>query len=173
MCAVTLSHAITEKKYINGSDECLLICVQILEALRYLHDDTSVLHNDLKCNNILLTNPIAKSNKTINIVIIDFGKATCVGNHNKLRLTGIEQAQYTRKYPHIAPEVIDGTQPYSCKSDMFSAGGIIYKLENEKLFSSLMSDQQHAILELAEMCHCFQYYKRPCAQKAFHYLQGV
>ena len=156
-CSVTLAHAIIQKQYLTSGEKCLLICVQMMEALRYLHDDAGILHNDLKCNNILLTNPVMKSEHDINIIIIDFGKATYMQDHNKLRLTEIEQAEYIRKCPHIAPEVVEGRQPYSFKSDIFSAGGIIYQLGETKLVSSLTSNQQHAILELYEICRLYQY----------------
>ncbi len=32
----------------------LTLCSQLMEAMRYLHDEVNVLHNDLKCNNILI-----------------------------------------------------------------------------------------------------------------------
>ena len=172
-CSVTLAHAITREQYLTCGEKCLLICVQMMEALRYLHDDAGVLHNDIKCNSILLTNPGTESDHDINIIIIDFGKATYVQDHYKLRLKGLEQTEYIRKYSHIAPEVIEGTQPYSCKSDIFSAGGIIYKLGDTNIFSSLPSDQQHAIMKLAEMCRLAQYHKRPSATKALAHLQNL
>ena len=59
-------------------------------------------------------------------------------DHKNLRLTGIEQAEYVRKYPHIAPEIVEGRHSYSFKSDIFSAGGIIFQLGDNKLFSSSM-----------------------------------
>lgn len=86
-CLVTLANAIVENKYVTNGEKCLLICVQVMEALRYLHDDAGVLHNDLKCNNILLAE---QGNHNINVVIIDFGKATYTLDHKKLRFSGIE-----------------------------------------------------------------------------------
>lgn len=60
----------------NGT-RCLLACVQIMEALRDMHDDAEVLHNDLKY--ILLTQALSRSD--IHIIIIDFGKATYTRDH--------------------------------------------------------------------------------------------
>ena len=67
--SVTLANAIFEKKYLTSGETCLLLCVQIMEALRYVHDEAGVLHNDLKCNNSLLTKPV-NGDLDVNIVII-------------------------------------------------------------------------------------------------------
>lgn len=42
-------------RIISNSHSWLILCAQICEALRYLHDDAKIIHNDLKCDNILLT----------------------------------------------------------------------------------------------------------------------
>ena len=46
------SHSMT---IIPDSQSWLILCCQMSEALRYLHDDVNVIHNDLKSDNILLT----------------------------------------------------------------------------------------------------------------------
>ena len=168
-CSVTLANAIVENKYVTNRENCLLICVQVMEALRYLHDDAGVLHKDLKCNNILLAE---QGNHDINVVIIDFGKATYALDHKKLRLSGIEQAEYAKKCPH-APEVVEGKQSFTFRSDIYSAGGILFQMGDKKLFSSLASTQQHAISTLAEICRSSQYYKRPSAIKVLTKLQDL
>ena len=56
--SLTLWKAITEKdECVKSGEVCLGLCMQMFEALSYLHDDAGIVHNDLKCNNILLTNP--------------------------------------------------------------------------------------------------------------------
>ena len=39
-------------RHIQGYSECVI--TQLMEAIRYLHDDVKVLHNDLKANNVLV-----------------------------------------------------------------------------------------------------------------------
>ena len=70
-------------RIIPDSRSWLILCAQVFEAVRYLHDDAFIIHNDLKSNNILLTPcmPHAVSstpkhhNSEYQIVLIDFGKA--------------------------------------------------------------------------------------------------
>ena len=48
--SVTLAKAITERAAcVTSGATCLLICIQMMEALRYMHNDAVVLQNDLKC----------------------------------------------------------------------------------------------------------------------------
>ena len=48
--SVTLAKAITERTAcVTSGTTCLLICIQMMEALRYMHNDAVVLQNDLKC----------------------------------------------------------------------------------------------------------------------------
>ncbi len=39
----------------------LTLCAQLMEAMRYLHDEVHVLHNDLKCNNILIGESVTEA----------------------------------------------------------------------------------------------------------------
>ena len=66
-----------------------------------------MLHNDIKADNILLSN-CSTSNSNYQIVLVDFGKATYLAEAKGLKLSGHEQIEYTRKYTHLAPEVISG-----------------------------------------------------------------
>jgi len=51
----------------------MLVCAQISEAVRYLHFDVDILHNDIKPDNILLKRQKVEH---YSAVLIDFGKAT-------------------------------------------------------------------------------------------------
>lgn len=58
----------------------LVLCSELVEALRYLHDDANIIHNDLKADNIVLSNSfscgLVRAAVDIQIVVIDLGKAT-------------------------------------------------------------------------------------------------
>lgn len=93
------------------TDGCkwLEICAQIMEALRYLHEEAKLLHNDITTNNILLTDSkIDKMPTLIHIVLIDFGKATTINGGRKYALAECEKSEYIRQFPHLAPKVIHG-----------------------------------------------------------------
>ena len=95
----------------------LILCTQLLEAVRYLHEDVNVIHNDLKCSNVVVCDSLieptmpsmsAQNTCDVQIVVIDFGKATTVENGKTYHLNSIEKLDYLHCYPHIAPEVIEG-----------------------------------------------------------------
>ena len=137
------------------------LCVQFMEALRYIHN----LHILLKSNNIILSeapNSLAK----LHMVLIDFGKASFFSEKKRLRLSEGEKAEYTRRFPHISPEVVGGESPYSYQSDIFSAGVILYHLDRYKCFSALSDKQKLTISDLTAKCRANDAHNRP-TQSAF------
>ena len=58
----------------------IILCSELVEAIRYLHDDANVIHNDLKTDNVVLSNSFTQqglhSSLNVQVVVIDFGKAT-------------------------------------------------------------------------------------------------
>ena len=85
LMSLTLYKAIMKKK-ISDSYAWLGINIQLMQALSYLHDDVKILHNDIMPSNILLTNSKTEDPKNTNyiqIVLIDFGKATPTDNDRK------------------------------------------------------------------------------------------
>lgn len=88
--------------------------MQIIEALRYLHEYAEILHNDIKCNNVLLAEADSSDGSWLPIVLIN-GKASLISENRRLRLDFVEQYEYVRKYPHIyiAPAVVEEEHPYS------------------------------------------------------------
>ena len=159
----------------------VMLCLQLLEALRYLHDEANVLHNDLKCDNVVvcdsLCEPLSSASSSsqdshcVQIVIIDFGKGTTIENARRYKLNFLEQSEYLRKYPYIAPEVIEGATPQSRMSDMFSAGGIIQRVSDNH--AMLTSEVKRKMSHLATKCRSACYFNRPTAKEALSILQEI
>lgn len=110
---VTVNDELMDRKLII-SDFCLawmVLCAQIVEALVYLHENVALIHNDLKGNNILFTRAFGKlsapttANLDIQIVIIDFGKATHEDNGKQCHVSYYGIREYRVRFPHIAPEI--------------------------------------------------------------------
>ena len=53
--------------------------------------------------------PVDEAVSGVQILLIDFGKATGIHNGRALRLNDVEKLQYVKYYPHVAPEVIQGS----------------------------------------------------------------
>ena len=112
---LTLNDAILNK-LITGETAWLTLCSELMEALCYLHEEVSILHNDIKTNNIIISEKHVQTqcNSTsdevpVQIVLIDFGKATTIQEGKRYHLSWIEQAEHTIRYrqmAHIArPEI--------------------------------------------------------------------
>ncbi len=101
----------------------LMFCCQLVEALSYLHlhCESHVLHNDLKPNNVVICDTLQPSDAEIGlqIVVIDFGKATTVDKGRRYSLNSLEKSE---RYPHIAPEVTEGITSQTTMSDVYSLG---------------------------------------------------
>ena len=169
--SLTLSNAIVRKK-IADEYAWIGISIQIMQALTYLHDEALILHNDITASNILLTDSTTEkplSSNYIQIVLIDFGKATPVKNSRKYNLSDIEKAEYTRKYPHIAPEVIDGMTTLTTWSDVYAAGRIIQCIIDHDFFRELPCKQRSTLNSIACNCQHPHYTKRMSAK---HILQS-
>ena len=136
--SVTLSDVLCDSSKLYDQNTFLLLCAQIAEAVRYLHDEVKILHNDLKCNNVVICDNISEVARSstsayssrVQIVLIDFGKATSTDKGKTYKLNNIEKFQYTTKFPHMAPEVIEGLSPQSKMSDIYSLGRIFYKVHD-------------------------------------------
>lgn len=128
---LTLNDAVLNK-LITGETAWLTLCAKLMEALRYLHEEVSILHNDIKTNNIIISEKRVQTQRNstsdevpVQIVLIDFGKATTIQEGKRYHLSWTEQAEHTRRYPHLAPELIEGITKQTQRTDMFSAGRIL------------------------------------------------
>jgi len=89
----------------------------LVEALRYIHEDTSCIHIDMKADNILLANCNTKHSSSVTpeilcdhqLVPTDFNKATESTKGRLYTLSNDGKTLHYAHYPHIAPEVIKGT----------------------------------------------------------------
>lgn len=88
---------------------------QLVAGLRYMHDEMSVVHRDLKLGNLFL-------DRHLNIKIGDFGLSAVISGSEKRR-TVCGTPNY------IAPEVLFGkASGHSFEADLWSLGVIIYTL---------------------------------------------
>ena len=74
------------------------VCREVVEGVMFLHD-ISLLHNDIKANNVILQYP---SNK---VKIIDFGKATLTRQPRTYHLSEKERLSYDSKFRYLAHEL--------------------------------------------------------------------
>ena len=157
METVTLSREICEKMVIKDDILLLVLCSQLLEAIKYIHSTPQILHNDIKPDNILLTQVQTQeiSSQCIfkyQVVLIDFGKATPISSAKRFDLTEQEKVQYLTKYPHIAPEVVHEQSKQTIQSDIYAVGVTFCVLLDHNLFSSLPQDSAKEFQALTAKC---------------------
>ena len=157
------------RNIITDGSKWLEICGQIMEALRYLHEEAQLLHNDITTSNILLTDSKTSDMTTsVHIVVIDFGKATTILSGRKYSLTECEKSEYIRRFPHLAPEVIHGYSAQSQWSDVYAAGNIFYDIKDAGVLTAQQADKLNS---LASKCRLTEFFKRPSASKALGIIQ--
>ena len=106
------------------------VSYDIADALHYIHEK-GYLHCDIKSNNTLVYNQKG--------YLIDFGKVCHISQSRG--------KQYKKAYPHIAPEVLNGS-PVSQASDKFSLGKIIEAIGEETQNQELKSMGEKSISKL-------------------------
>ena len=155
----------------------VLLFAQIFEAMRYLHDEIKVLHNDITPCNVLMSESAGASHRadlqlTIDhqLVIVDFGKATLISKAKSYRLSESEKAEYIRKYPYLAPEVIAGETSQAPHSDVFSVGGILHNLLDSGFFPANCEPE---LRRVAEQCRSVHYRRRPKASYVLSMFQRL
>ena len=110
----------------------VLICNQIIEGICFLHGLT-ILHNDIKSDNIILYGSIMT-----NVKIIDFGKSTLISKPVVYNLNSDAIAKYNVFHRHLAYElrnVADTKQ--SVFTDTYSVGHLVKYMRYYEKFDFL------------------------------------
>lgn len=139
----------------------------ICEGLAYIHSK-SIIHRDLKANNVVLYNMQGGNLKP---AIIDFGKSLKVPTTIKYNLTDSEKKQYWTQHKHIAPDLIDGVSTPSVSSDIYSFGRIFKNLIVYTKFEVAMFEEN--IICLIKNCLKYNDFERPAAAKAIEILKLI
>lgn len=175
---LTLSQELISTHAISDSTFWLLLSSQLMEAIQYLHTEVEIIHNDIKCNNILLTDSPSGSCKTElklrhQIVLIDFGKATSRTQGQQYNLSEIEKVTYLTRYPHIAPEVTHGELPQSTASDIYSLGKVLTRIMDYGCFKSLNQDITLKVMTLKNKCCSIHHTERPTAKQCLEVMMSL
>ena len=105
------------------------------------------------------------------IIVIDFGKSTGVDQGRHYQLSAREKVEYTRQFPQLEPEVIDGVTGQTKWSNMFSVGGILHTIIDNHFFDRMPAGCKDNLVDVARKCRCSQYYRKFPAQKALEHWQ--
>ena len=174
--SLTLHKELQEGHKLQGLN-CISACAQLAEALRYLHFEVEILHNDIKPDNILLSDTYRKSDdsdeESVRVVLTDFGKATSIHHGRRFYLTPIDQSDYISRPQsfYLAPEIISGESKQSSSSDIFALGGVFYRILDKKLIE--FPTQRKELNKFAERCRSVHYYQRPSAKQALKFFEGL
>lgn len=172
---VTVTKEIFERKLIVGPTMWLIACSQFTEAISYIHGDVKILHNDIQSDNVLLTaHPSAFDSKyPIKIILSDFGKATTISNGRQYNNSASEKAQYQRKYPHVAPEIVDGKTKQSTSCDIYAVGVLVNKLLDHDCLYSLGASLKNEFALLCSKCKSCNYSSRPSAKQCMEAIKTL
>lgn len=135
--SVTIYRAACKKNFLS-SDQWKLVVNHVCEALQHVHTK-GYLHNDLKANNVVLEG----KSRHFNPVIIDFGKSTKIDSPMKKKsMTKSEQKIYRQSFPHIAPEIINGTRTQTIASDVYSFAKLVQFLCDKEAVKNLGAERE-------------------------------
>ncbi|XP_065888089.1 mitogen-activated protein kinase kinase kinase 7-like [Dysidea avara] len=159
--SITIHKELASPIYITTVEEWLLLCKQLSETVKYLHDAVHCLHNDIKSDNVLLTDGQVtnQSSGNYSVVLIDFNKATRLSDGKQYTLSPYEKTLHYTHHPHLAPEVIEGTSKQTCASDMFAVGRLLKQIakrmqhntsDDTAVWSRLQSIASHCTSQHAE-----------------------
>lgn len=175
--SLTLHKELQEGNRLQGLN-WISTCAQLVEAVRYLHFELKMLHNDIKPDNILLSDIYRKSDsdeQPLRVILTDFGKATSIQSGKHCRLTLIDQADYISR-PHIsfylAPEILSGESKQSTLSDIFALGGVFYRIVDKNKLAAFPTHCKK-VNKFAERCRSVCYHQRPNAKEALKFFEDL
>ena len=113
---------------------CTEFIVQLCNGMKYIHDQ-SILHNDLKLDNVVIGETI---NKCIRAYIVDFGKACPLSQGKQYHLTEEEKSVYKQEHSQVAPDLRDGVVRQCAATDIYSIGRIIKRLNSMIIHSETL-----------------------------------
>jgi len=89
---------------------------QILEGCWHLHNKYKIIHNDIKCDNIVV---VSRPTHLKADLIVHFKKACRVAEGKHHELSEAEKSKYKRHHDYIAPDLRDILCNQSPESDIF------------------------------------------------------
>ena len=135
--SVTLHMLLTGKVELGpyNEKEWARILLGICNGVEAVHA-CGVLHNDIKADNIVLSDkiPFYPNSPPLVPILVDLGKSRLLAQAKRYNLTDEERSYYRIHHKHIAPELINGTHSQSFRSDVYSLGRIV--LQCSKIVSS-------------------------------------
>ncbi|MDR2437438.1 MAG: protein kinase [Endomicrobium sp.] len=124
----------------------VLICMDVLKALDYANriakdpltgNSYGIVYRDISPGNVLIS-------YEGNVKLSDFGIAKTTDEIN----LGIKQKIVTGKFPYMSPEQVKGLPDIDHRSDIFSAGVVLYEmLTGKQLFSGSNDEIKSKILD--------------------------
>ncbi|XP_037050362.1 lymphokine-activated killer T-cell-originated protein kinase [Bradysia coprophila] len=105
------------------ADQMRKVCLDMCEALKYLHDTVHLLHGDIKSFNVLIKNDFEICK------LCDFGVSLPLNADGYIDLVKKPDAKYIGTGCWCAPEALidDNVQSISSKADIFSFGLVLYE----------------------------------------------
>lgn len=150
--AITLNNVIKETTSIRikGVEHWMHVIHQLSDCLLYLHNK-SILHNDIKSDNIVVVQTTSNG-IFFSPILIDFGKAHLISEGRKRNFSEATKAQYYKEHVHIAPEIVECTQPPSVKSNVYSVGVVVARIYNYCKSKSLKEIAKKCLRAFSDRC---------------------
>jgi len=132
--------------------------IGIANGLSHIHLK-GILHNDLKSNNIALSDCVPQAAKQTSQklelwpTIIDFSKACPEKDGKKYHLLSCEKEAFKTRYPHLAPDLVNGKVRQNVFSDIYSFGQVILRM-------AVLADNSKTLMQLSNQSTSYTYKNR-------------